>query len=227
MSEIKKLIERLCPDGVEYKKLGELCNIKGRIGFRGYTRQDLVDENDGAISLSPSNIINGNLKYEKCTYVSWDKYYESPEIMAQEGDIVFTKTASVGKTALIKTLPKETTINPQLVLLKDIKCNNAFLSYFLKGDYFQNEVRKITGIGSVPNVPQSSLAAIEIPVPPIEVQSKIVEYLDNFTLHLHWRYRDFKMINTGNMNMRNASTFLRSSNLFLHILHAIENIFCK
>lgn len=181
MSEIKKLIERLCPDGVEYKKLGELCDIKGRIGFRGYTRQDLVDESNGAISLSPSNIINGNLKFEKCTYVSWDKYYESPEIMAQEGDIVFTKTASVGKTALIKTLPKETTINPQLVLLKHIKCNNAFLSYFLKGDYFQNEVRKITGIGSVPNVPQSSLAAIEIPVPPIEVQSKIVEYLDNFT----------------------------------------------
>jgi type I restriction enzyme S subunit len=181
MSEIKKLIERLCPDGVEYKKLGELCDIKGRIGFRGYTRQDLVDESNGAISLSPSNIINGNLKFEKCTYVSWDKYYESPEIMAQEGDIVFTKTASVGKTALIKTLPKETTINPQLVLLKHIKCNNAFLSYFLKGDYFQNEVRKITGIGSVPNVPQSSLAAIEIPVPPIEVQSKIVEILDNFT----------------------------------------------
>ena len=29
MSEIKKLIERLCPDGVEYKKLGEVCcNMK-------------------------------------------------------------------------------------------------------------------------------------------------------------------------------------------------------
>ena len=25
MSEIKKLIERLCPDGVEYKTLGEVC----------------------------------------------------------------------------------------------------------------------------------------------------------------------------------------------------------
>ena len=181
MSEIKELIERLCPDGVEYKKLGEVCEIKGRIGFRGYTRQDLVGENDGAISLSPSNIINGNLMFDKCTYVSWEKYKESPEIMAQEGDIVFTKTASVGKTALIKMLPKEATINPQLVLLKQIKCNNAFLSYILKGDRFQNEVRKITGVGSVPNVPQSSLAEIEIPVPPIEVQRKIVEILDNFT----------------------------------------------
>ena len=181
MNEIDKLIQELCPDGVEYKKLGEVCEIKGRIGFRGYTRKDLVNDGDGAISLSPSNIVKGNLKFDKCTYISWDKYNESPEIMASIGDIVFTKTASVGKTALIKELPKETTINPQLVLLKEIKCNSAFLSYYLQDELFQNEVRKITGIGSVPNVPQSSLSSIPIPVPPLPIQEKIVEVLDKFT----------------------------------------------
>lgn len=181
MSKLYDIIKKLCPNGVEYVKLGEVCEIRGRIGFRGYTRRDLVSEPEGAITLSPSNIVNGNIVYDKCSYVSWKKYEESPEIMAEIGDVVFTKTASVGKTAYIESMPKEMTINPQLVLLKKIKGNSKYLSYILKTTYFQNEVKKITGVGSVPNVPQSSLAKIEIPLPPIEVQNEIVRILDCFT----------------------------------------------
>ena len=181
MSKLYDIIKKLCPNGVEYVKLGEVCEIRGRIGFRGYTRRDLVSEPEGAITLSPSNIVNGNIVYDKCSYVSWKKYEESPEIMVEIGDVVFTKTASVGKTAYIESMPKEMTINPQLVLLKKIKGNSKYLSYILKTTYFQNEVKKITGVGSVPNVPQSSLAKIEIPLPPIEVQNEIVRILDCFT----------------------------------------------
>lgn len=78
-------------------------------------------------------------------------------------------------------MPKEMTINPQLVLLKKFRGFSKYLAYILKTTYFQNEVKKITGVGSVPNVPQSSLAKIEIPLPPIEVQSEIVRILDKFT----------------------------------------------
>ena len=181
MKNLETLILELCPDGVEFVKLGDVCEIKGRIGFRGYTRKDLVSESEGAITLSPSNIINGNIVYDKCSYISWAKYEESPEIMAEVGDVVFTKTASVGKTAYIENMPKEMTINPQLVLLKKFRGISKYLAYILKTTYFQNEVKKITGVGSVPNVPQSSLAKIEIPLPPIEVQAEIVRILDKFT----------------------------------------------
>lgn len=181
MKNLETLIQELCPDGVEFVKLGEVCEIKGRIGFRGYTRKDLVSESEGAITLSPSNIINGNIVYDKCSFISWAKYEESPEIMAEVGDVVFTKTASVGKTAYIENMPKEMTINPQLVLLKKFRGISKYLAYILKTTYFQNEVKKITGVGSVPNVPQSSLAKIEIPLPPIEVQAEIVRILDKFT----------------------------------------------
>ena len=181
MKNLETLIQELCPDGVEFVKLGDVCEIKGRIGFRGYTRKDLVSESEGAITLSPSNIINGNIVYDKCSYISWAKYEESPEIMAEVGDVVFTKTASVGKTAYIENMPKEMTINPQLVLLKKFRGISKYLAYILKTTYFQNEVKKITGVGSVPNVPQSSLAKIEIPLPPIEVQTEIVRILDKFT----------------------------------------------
>lgn len=52
-------------------KLKYVSSINGRIGFRGYTQNDLVDEGDGAITISPSNIKGMNTDFSKCTYVSW------------------------------------------------------------------------------------------------------------------------------------------------------------
>ena len=181
MSKLQELINRLCPDGVPYKALGDVCEIKGRIGFRGYTRKDIVPENQGALSLSPSNINDFVINYDNSTFISWNKYEESPEIKIEENDVIFTKTASVGKCAIIKNLPCPATINPQLVVLKKIKINPDFLNYILQNSSFQVEVKKLTGIGSVPNISQIALSSIPIPVPPIEVQEEIVKILDRFS----------------------------------------------
>lgn len=183
MGKIDELIQQYCPDGVEYKHLGDICAIKGRIGFRGYTRNDQVKEGEGALSLSPINIKDGRMDYKKGTYITWEKYEESPEIMTYNGDIIFCKTASVGKTALVKDLPYKATINPQLVVLKDIQCNAPFLAYVLEADTIQNKVVSLAGVGSVPNISQKALSDLEIPLPPLPVQEAIVNILDRFAVY--------------------------------------------
>jgi len=152
-------------EGWVKKRLGDVCSIYGRIGFRGYTINDIVKKHEGAISLSPSNIIDNKLDFSKCTYISWDKYNESPEIKVYEGDIVFVKTASIGKTALVKKLPQETTLNPQLIVFKDIKINNALLSYFLSFKDFQNHIKAILVGGVVPTLSQTQIANFLISYP--------------------------------------------------------------
>ena len=114
-------------------KLEELTSIVGRIGFRGYTTNDIVEKGNGAIALSPTNIVNNKLTYDKDnTYISFYKYEESPEIKIQQGDVIFVKTGStVGKVAYVETLICETTLNPQVVVLKNIKCHNFLLSVIL------------------------------------------------------------------------------------------------
>lgn len=166
---------------LEWKKLGDVCEIKGRIGFRGYTRDDQVIKGEGAISLSPGNISDGVLCYDTCTYITWSKYEESPEIMVQDGDIILCKTASVGKVARVKHLPEKATINPQLVLIKNIVINPQFLYYVLADNPFQSRIKGLAGVGSVPNVSQAKLASISIPVPSISEQTRIVGILDTFT----------------------------------------------
>lgn len=162
----------------EIKKLGEVCTIKGRIGFRGYTRNDLVPQGEGAITLSPSNITNDVLLFDKCQYISWSKYEESPEIQIFEGDIIYAKTASVGKVALVKYLPEKATINPQFVVFKEILCNASYLYYAVRGVGFKHQISQITNGVAIPTVSQSNMANLRIPVPERAEQERIVGELD-------------------------------------------------
>ena len=167
--------------GVEMKTLGEICDIKGRIGFRGYTREDQVAEGEGVVSLSPGNIENGKMTYDVCTHITWKKYYESPEIMTFDGDIIFCKTGStVGKVAMVNNLPCEATINPQLVVLKNVSVNSSFLNNSLGSFRIQSIVKRLAGVGSVPNISQEKLGNLEILLPSLQEQQRIVNILDTF-----------------------------------------------
>ena len=161
------------PKGWNTSQLGALCNIVGRIGFRGYTRNDLVNKGEGAITLSPSNIVNGSLNYENCSYISWYKYEESPEIKIFNGDVLLTKTGStVGKVGCVFNLPEKATINPQLVVLKNLSINNRYLSFTLRDNAYQDIIRDKSGGSAVPTISQKILATIVVPVPPLALQEE-------------------------------------------------------
>ena len=160
-------------------KLEDICTIKGRIGYRGYAKKDLVKKGFGAISLSPSNIISNKLDYNKTTYISWIKYEESPEIIVKKGDVIFCKTASIGKMALVDDLPEKATLNPQMVVLKNIKCNNKFLFYSMMNKSYLKQIKEITGGAAIPTLSQKDLASTFIYLPSISIQLKIVSEIEN------------------------------------------------
>lgn len=162
-------------------KLGDVCKIYGRIGFRGYTIEDLVEDSEkGAISLSPTNIQGGVLDLSKPTYISWEKYYESPEIMIHENDIVIVKTgSSIGRTAIIRNITHPMTLNPQLVVLKDVSINKHFLGYLVKGKDFQGKLSSIVVGSAIPTLSQKNLANLTIAIPPTRVQEKIANILSS------------------------------------------------
>ncbi|MGN0907903.1 MAG: restriction endonuclease subunit S [Bullifex sp.] len=156
---------------------GYVADIFGRIGFRGYTADDLVAEGEGPITLSPSNIIDQKLSLKKCSYITWDKYYESPEIQVNHGDIILVKTASVGKCAIYSS-SKLATLNPQLVVLKNIKCNSKYLYYSLISDIGQMPII-LDNFGSViPTITQEKLSHYKFLLPSILEQQLIASFLD-------------------------------------------------
>ena len=182
--DIRDITDEEClfdlPSSWSWFRLGEIIEVFGRIGFRGYKKSDLVQKGQGAITMSPSNISkSGEVSFDSSTYISWEKYEESPEIMLEEGDVVLVKTGSTyGKCGIINDLPEKATINPQLAILKYIKCNRKYLYYALRSTMAWTQYESFVVGAATPTFSQEKLSNMMIPMPPMAEQERIVSVLD-------------------------------------------------
>ena len=187
--EVKCIDEEIpfeIPQGWEWCRLRNLCTIFGRIGFRGYTKSDMVEKGNGAISISPSNMKeNGNMDFNVCSYISWYKYEESPEIQIQINDVLVVKTgSSYGKTCIIKSLPERATINPQIAVLKFIGVIPAWLTSALNSPHVQNQFNDYVIGTSIPTFSQEKLGSTLLPCPPMQEQQRISLLIKNLMYHI-------------------------------------------
>ena len=160
---------------VSRKLLKELVSLNGRIGFRGYTKNDMVERSNGVLTYSPTNIVNNKIvNYENDTYISQDKYKESPEIMVKNNDILFVKTGStLGKSALVRNLTEPATINPQLIVIKTINVDSDYLAVYLLTDSIQKQVFQVKIGGAVPTLTETEIGKFVVKLPPLPEQSVI------------------------------------------------------
>ncbi len=179
-------------DAWEQRKLGDACKINGRIGFRGYTEKDIITKDAGGVlTFSPTNIIDNKLTMDcKNTYITREKYEESPEIMIKNGDILFVKTGStLGKSTLVTGLEEDASINPQIVVMRTEKGTESFLSSVLITQDVLKQVAEVKIGGAVPTMTETELKNFIYSEPSSkEEKSKIGIFfrrLDNLiTLHL-------------------------------------------
>ncbi len=175
----------------EELKLGDIVKLNGRIGFRGYTEKDIISKSEGGVlTFSPTNIVDNRLTTScKNTYITRFKYDESPEIKIKNGDILFVKTGStLGKSALVKGINEDATLNPQVIVLRVEKSTEEFVSIMLTTDLVLKQVATSKIGGAVPTLTETKIKEFLIVQPKkVAEQIKIGTYfkqLDNLiTLH--------------------------------------------
>ena len=175
----------------EQRKLGDLIFLNGRIGFRGYTEADIVSKDEGGVlTFSPTNIVDNRITIKcKNTYITRLKYDESPEIKVYNGDILFVKTGStLGKSALVKDIFEDATLNPQVVVMRPNNLASEFLSVMMLTDNILSQVRKSRIGGAVPTLTESTIKAFDTLIPKNDEEAqkigKIFGCLDHvITLH--------------------------------------------
>ena len=166
------------PESWEVCRMKNVAELFGRIGFRGYTSEDLNKDGEGAITLSPSNMLPMGMDYSNVTYLSWFKYHESPEIKIQNGDILMVKTgSSYGKVSYVEDLPKEATINPQILRIVS-KINSKYLGYYMQTTFFTYQVEGSVVGGTIPTISQEKIYNFYVLLPPLSEQQSIASYLD-------------------------------------------------
>lgn len=162
------------PEDWEVKTLGELACINGRIGFRGYTVKDLVRKGEGALAIGGKHISKNFLDLSDAEYISWKKYYESPEIMVRQGDIVLAQRGTLGKSALINSDIGPATINPSLVLINKIKCNNLYLIYNIQSSSVTDYILQINSQTSIPMISQKQIEGIKIAIAKLDSEQTAI-----------------------------------------------------
>jgi len=163
----------------EVKRLKYILKTQGRIGFKGYTTSDLVDKKEGALTFGASHLDwGGNIILEKPVYINWKKYYESPEIMVSKNDVLIVQRGSTcGKVALVDKDYGPTTINPSLVLLKEIRGNSSYI--FLGIKVVLNGILNLVSKTAIPMLTQFQIDNIEIPLPSLIEQKEISAYIES------------------------------------------------
>ncbi|AZL52358.1 restriction endonuclease subunit S [Helicobacter pylori] len=157
MNHIEQLLQTLAPKGVEFRKLGEVCDFQkgksitkkavtfGKVPVISGGRQPAYYHNEAnrsgeTIAISSSGVYAG--------YVS---YWDIPVFLADSFSVS----------------PKQKTLMPK------------YLFHYLTTQ--QDAIHATKSTGGIPHVYSKDLQNFLIPIPPLEIQQEIVKILDAFT----------------------------------------------
>lgn len=157
MSRLAELIEQLCPDGVEYRALGDVAELK-----RGeaVTRKEVVEGQVPVIAggREPAYYIDRSNRQGETiviagsgAYAGFVSFWDEPIFVSDAFSIVVDRSV----------------LQPR------------FVYHWLSGR--QEAIHALKSGGGVPHVYPKDVAKLRCPVPPQEVQREIVRILDQFT----------------------------------------------
>ena len=179
MSRLAELIEQLCPDGVEYRPLGEVADLQRGSGM---PKKLFVDE--GIPAIHYGHIFTKYGIHTKCAAA-----YLAPEdadklTRVYPGDLVVANTSEnledVGK-GVVWLGDVEGVTGGHATVVRSLAVDTVFLSYYLRTEDFALKKRKYSQGTKVVELSAANLSKIDIPVPPLAVQREIVRILDQFT----------------------------------------------
>lgn len=159
MNEIERLIAELCPNGVEWKELGEVCSVnKGKqLNKKLLTEDGFYPAYNGGKNYSGRT---NNYNVEANTIIV-------SQGGASAGFVNFVETKFWANAHCYYLIPDETQITNRF-LYHFVKMNQSYLMDFQYG-------------AGIPALKSDKLTKMLLPIPPLKIQEEIVKTLDKFT----------------------------------------------
>ena len=179
MSKLDELIRGLCPDGVEYKTLGEIAVDIYR--GAGITRDQVTAEGTPCVRYGEIYTTYG-VWFDKCVSHTDESKLLSKKYF-EHGDILFAITGeSVDDIAKCCAYigHEKCLAGGDIVVLKHNQ-NPKYLSYVLATTDARQQKSKGKVKSKVVHSSVPAIREIKVPIPPIEIQREIVRILDDYT----------------------------------------------
>lgn len=180
MSKIEELIKSFCPSGVDRLPLGSLSKISRGASPRPI-KNFITTGEDGVNWIKIGDTTPGS-KYidsaaEKITQAGAEK-----SRYVKKGDFILSNSMSFGRPYILNI---DGCVHDGWLVISEFSdyFTSDFLYHLLSSSAIQSEMRKKASFGgAVQNLNADIVRAIELPIPPIEVQNEIVNLLDKYSI---------------------------------------------
>lgn len=178
MSRFEKLINQFCPNGIEYKRLGDIATISRGGSFQ---KKDFVEKGVPCIHYGQIYMHYGLFIDQTISYISEE--VAQKQRFAEPNDIIMAITSENidDVCKCLAWLGKEKVAVSGHTAIIHHSLHPKYLVYYLHTSMFYCQKTKFAHGTKVIEVSPNKLNDIMIPVPPLPVQREIVRILDNFT----------------------------------------------
>lgn len=166
MSHIEELVKQYCPNGVEYKELGEVCNRQKGTPITATIMKEL-NKPDAPVRIFAGGNTFADVNYEDIP--AKDIITKTSIIVKSRGNIGFE----------YYTKPFSHKNEMWSYSSKDNSINLKFIYYYLLSRVNDFQLKAKTG--KLPQISTPDTDNYKVPVPPLPVQEEIVKILDAFT----------------------------------------------
>jgi type I restriction enzyme S subunit len=168
------------PSGWGRTRLDRVATVNARIGWKALTAAEYQDE--GYTFLATPNIKGREIDFKDVNFISEFRYQESPELKLRVGDVLLAKDGNtLGITNIVTHLPMPATVNGSIAVLRPFGIEGRFLRYVLASEATQGAIEAIKGGMGVPHLFQWDIKRLNIPLPPLDEQRRIADFLDTET----------------------------------------------
>ena len=164
------------------KHITDIALIKARVGWQRLTTAEYLSSGDYYL-ITGTDFKNGQIDFGNCVFVSKERYEMDPNIIVGKGDILITKDGTLGKVAYLTDEPdKPTTLNSGVfrIHITDETVSPRYLFHYFTSKYFTDFVNSVKTGSTIPHLTQQGLVSLDIPIPSLDEQNRVVSILDRF-----------------------------------------------
>lgn len=161
-------------------KLGYLCSLKGRIGWKGL-RSDEFLEDSYAYLVTGQDFVGDTVNWAACYQIEKGRYDEDPYIQLKKGDLLVTKDGTIGKVAKVHILDKPACLNSGIFVLRQTanKFDQSYLYWQLNSSLLTDYNSFVnSGASTIQHLYQNVFERMPLIVPPLSEQKAIADFLD-------------------------------------------------
>ena len=151
-----------------------------RNGFVGTVTPYFTDSEHGIRYLEGTNIHDGMISDNEVLYVSKEFHQKHICNELKKDDILMVQSGHVGECAVVGEKYAGANCHALIIMSNAGNCNSRFIAYYLRSSEGKAKLKKITTGGTIKHILASSMKKFMIPIPPLDVQNRIVNVLDNF-----------------------------------------------